>query len=114
MKLKTFITKRIRSVSWERGQAIILFVGLFTVILLMAAIVIDFGLWFSERRGAQKDADATALAAVQAYIDDLSDTSGAFDDGFDWAVKNGVDPTKIDALPASDCSPDNSCIQVAI
>ena len=114
MNIKTSINGRIRAVSRERGQAIIMFVGFFTVIMLVGAIVIDFGLWFSERRGAQKDADATALAAVQAYIDDLGDTSGAFDDGFEWAVKNGVDPTKIDALPTSDCSPGNSCIQVEI
>lgn len=94
----------------ERGQAIILFVGLFTVIMVIGAISVDFGLWVSERRGAQKDGDAVSLAGVQAYLADLSDTSGAFDDGVRWAVNNGVDQAKIDGAPTSNCSAGNSCV----
>jgi hypothetical protein len=48
----------------ERGQAIIMFVGVFTLILVIGVIVVDFGLWFSERRGAQTDADLPALAGA--------------------------------------------------
>jgi len=106
--------RHMRRLREERGQAIILFVGIFTVIMVISAIVVDFGLWFSERRGAQKDADATALAGVQAYLADLADTSGAFDDAQDWAVKNGVDPAEIDIVSTSDCSAGNSCIEVGI
>lgn len=51
----------------QRGQAIILFAGLFAVIVLAGAIVIDFGLWFSERRGAQKDSDLSSLAGAWEY-----------------------------------------------
>lgn len=53
----------------ERGQVVILFVALFTAIAVIAAIVVDFGLWFSERRGAQKDADLAALAGAWELID---------------------------------------------
>lgn len=102
------------SVGEERGQAIILFVGIFTIIMVIGAIVVDFGLWTSERRGAQKDADATSLAGVQAYLGDLSDTNEAFADAVEWAVKNGVDPAEIDGASTSDCSDGNSCIEVGI
>jgi len=33
----------------ERGQAIVLFVGVLTVIFVIAAIVVDVGLWLGER-----------------------------------------------------------------
>jgi len=49
----------------QQGQAIIMFVGLFTVITVIGVITIDFGLWFSERRGAQTDADLPALAGAR-------------------------------------------------
>ena len=34
----------------ERGQVLLLFVGTFTVILVIAAVVVEFGLWMAERR----------------------------------------------------------------
>ena len=52
----------------QRGQVIILFVGIFTFIAIAGAITVDFGLWFSERRGAQKDADLAALAGAQELL----------------------------------------------
>ena len=70
----------------DRGQAIILFVGIFSVILVMAAVVVDFGLWFAERRSAQRGADLAAAAAAQdlPLSPDL-----AFDSACHWAIKNG-------------------------
>jgi len=104
--------KPLRRLRSQRGQALILFVGLLSVIMAISVIVVDFGLWFSEHRGAQKDADAAALAGAQAYLADLSDTNTAFGDGVDWAIKNGVDSAKIDPSPTSNCSDGNSCIDV--
>jgi len=86
----------------ERGQAIILFVGVVTVIFVMAAITIDFGIWFSERRGAQKDADAASLAGAQEllaqnFVDPAANTAlkpaittAAEDAAYEWALRNGV------------------------
>ena len=98
----------------QRGQVMVMFIGVFTVIAVVGLVVVDFGLWFSERRGAQTDADMSALAGAQAYVADLTDTAGAFDDAVEWAVKNGVDPAKIDPSNTSNCSAGNSCVDVGI
>src|SRR3989304_1413520 len=76
----------------DRGQAIILFVGVFTVILVIGAIVVDFGLWVSERRGAQKDADAATMAGAYELLDDSVTAADAEDAANAWAEKNGLDP----------------------
>jgi hypothetical protein len=54
----------LKSVAGERGQTIIMFAGIFTVLLIMGVVAVDFGLWLSERRGAQTDADLPALAGA--------------------------------------------------
>ena len=59
------LLKRLRG---ERGQVIIMFVGIFAIITVIGLITIDFGLWFSERRGAQTDADMAALAGAQELM----------------------------------------------
>ncbi len=81
-----------RKLAAERGQAIIMFMGLATVIAIIATITIDFGLWFSERRGAQKDSDLVALAGAYELLDDTStfgDVDGATQDS---ALANDLDP----------------------
>ena len=83
-----------------------------TVVFVVAFMIIDIGLWLTERRGAQKDADASALAGAQAYVANVSDTAGAFNQARDWAIKNGVDPAKIDGSSTLNCSAGNSCIAV--
>lgn len=85
-----------------------------TVVFVIGVIAIDTGFWLSERRGAQKDADFSALAGAQDYLGDLTNTTGAFHDAVAWAIKNGVDPAKIDSVPGADCSSGNSCINVGI
>ncbi len=77
----------------ERGQAIILFVGIFSVILVMAAIVVDFGLWFAERRSAQRGADLAAAAGAQ----DLPlSPELAFTSACAWADANGYPNADVD------------------
>ena len=101
-----------RIVDGEGGQALLLFVFMMSVFFAIAALVFDVGLWVSERGGARKDADAAALAGAQAYVNDFSDSGGAFSDAIDWAVLNGVESIKIDGAPTSNCSSGNSCIDV--
>lgn len=84
----------LRRVRQEKGQALIFFAGIFTIIALVGAVVIDFGVWFSERRGAQTDSDLISLAG--AY--ELLDSSSTFAD-VDAATQlssldNGVDPVE--------------------
>jgi uncharacterized membrane protein len=52
----------------ERGQVLMMTVLVLSVMFVIGVIVVDFGLWFSERRGAQKDADLSALAAAQPLM----------------------------------------------
>jgi len=49
----------------------------FTVIFLAGAIAIDIGLWLSERRGAQTDADFSALTGAWELLDPGSSASDA-------------------------------------
>jgi hypothetical protein len=79
-----------------------MFVGIFTVIAVAGAIAIDFGLWFSERRGAAKDADLTSLAAVYELLDfDGTECDRAQEAADTWALENGLDPA--DDLHNFDC-----------
>jgi hypothetical protein len=105
------LLRRLRS---QRAQGLILFVGLFSVIMAISVIVVDFGLWFSEHRGAQKDADAAALAGAQAYVADLGDTNTAFSDARDWAIKNGIQSSDINRSFTPNCPDGKSCIQAQI
>src|SRR5438067_1659334 len=49
----------------EHGQVIFLYVMVITVFFVVAVLGIDATLWHSQRRTAQKDADAIALCAGQ-------------------------------------------------
>jgi Flp pilus assembly protein TadG len=77
--------------SEERGQSIVMFMVIFTVITMVGAVAVDVGLWLSERRGAQTDADLPALAgAAELMILDAgsaeADSARAFAE--DFLVRN--------------------------
>ena len=55
--------------SGESGQAILLFIMVMTVMFVIGALVVDVGLFLTEHRAAQKDADVTALAGAWELID---------------------------------------------
>lgn len=58
----------------ERGQMLLLFVAMFTVILALVAFAVDQGFWFGRRRIAQSSADSAARAGAIVYfgIDDAN------------------------------------------
>ncbi len=80
----------------QRGQVLVMGVGLLIMSLGVIMISVDVAWWLRDKRDAQNDADAIALAAVQ----DLPDTLAAELSGDDWAVANGVDPVTEMAEPA--------------
>jgi hypothetical protein len=94
----------------ERGQALMLSVLVISIVFVIGIIVVDFGLWFSERRGAQKDADLSALAAAQPLMalsncPDLALQTAANDRGWEYAQRNGVTDAANAHLPdPADCA----------
>jgi hypothetical protein len=68
-----------------------------TVIFVIGAIVVDIGLWVSERRNAQAAADLAALAAAtQLDPNNPNAVSDAQAKGLDFAQRNGYDHTDPD------------------
>jgi hypothetical protein len=53
----------------ERGQAVVLTVMFMTVLMGMAALVLDVGHWYHSKRDLQAIADSAALAGAQALPD---------------------------------------------
>jgi Putative Flp pilus-assembly TadE/G-like len=70
----------------QRGQATVLSLVFLTVLLGMAALVLDLGSWYRADRATQSTADAAALAAAQALP---GSTSGASSLAATYASKNG-------------------------
>jgi len=73
---------RLRS---THGQATVLTVVFLTVLLGLAALVLDVGSWYRAKRDAQSTADAAALAGAQG----LPDTTNAKGLAQQYAGKNG-------------------------
>jgi hypothetical protein len=61
----------------EQGQVIIWSLLTMTVIFVVGAITIDIGLFLSERRGSQTDADFSALSGALELIDPAADAGDA-------------------------------------
>ena len=59
----------------QRGQSMVLSVVFLTVLMGMAALVIDAGSWYRAHRAAQSTADASALAGAQGLPDTTRATS---------------------------------------
>ena len=69
----------------QTGQAMVLTLVFLTVLLGMAAAVIDVGSWYRAHRQTQSTADATALAGAQ----ELPDAATAKSLALDYAGRNG-------------------------
>jgi hypothetical protein len=70
----------------EEGQVLIMWILIATIIFVIGAIVVDFGLWFTERRRAQTAADLAAIAAA-TMLDDSNAQTVAL--ALDYADRNG-------------------------
>ncbi len=92
------LRKLIDSSRGQRGQVMVLAVGVLIMSLGAIMISVDVGWWLRDKRDAQNDADAIALAAVQ----ELPDRLAAELSGDDWAVANGIDP--LNDMGQPDCT----------
>ena len=70
----------------QTGQATVLTLVFLTVLLGMAALVLDVGSWYRADRDTQSTADSAALAGAQALPDSTSDASSL---ASNYAGKNG-------------------------
>jgi Putative Flp pilus-assembly TadE/G-like len=84
----------------ERGQAVVVTIVFLTVLLGLAAAVLDVGAWFRQHRQLQATADASALAGAQALPEDPGEANAL---ALDYAGKNGggVSSSGI-SLPSAD------------
>jgi hypothetical protein len=70
----------------QRGQATVLTLVFLTVLIGMAALVLDLGSWYRADRSTQSTADAAALAGAQALPDDPAQAQTL---ASSYASKNG-------------------------
>jgi Flp pilus assembly protein TadG len=70
----------------QKGQATVLSLVFLTVLLGMAALVLDIGSWYRADRDTQSTADAAALAGAQALPDSTASASSL---ASSFASKNG-------------------------
>ena len=94
----------------HEGQAIVLVVAILSVLIGMAALVIDGGRWFQTQRHLQTAADAAALAGVQSLP---SSQSNATSFATTYTANNFSGATPAITFPSSPspCA-GNNCIRV--
>ena len=76
----------------DRGQTLLVFVLALTVLLGFAAMAIDVGLFYEDRRHYQNTADAAALAGVAELP---LNPAAAKQKATEWAANNGVAAAQI-------------------
>jgi Flp pilus assembly protein TadG len=89
----------------ENGQAIVLMVVFLAGLLGMAALVLDVGSWFREKRQLQLTADAAALAGAQALPGSPSSATSL---ALLYAKTNGRPVATSDITISSDLSSNDS------
>jgi hypothetical protein len=94
----------------ERGQSAVIFVVFITVLLGLAAAVLDVGSWYREHRAAQATADAAALAGAQSLPTDPANAQSL---ATSYADKNGGGLAPSDITISSTKGP-NDTISVKI
>jgi hypothetical protein len=93
------ITKR------ENGQAMVLTILFLAGLLGMAALVLDVGSWFREKRQLQLTADASALAGAQVLPGSPADAKTI---ALQYSVTNGRPLASNDVAISSDLSSDDT------
>jgi Flp pilus assembly protein TadG len=89
----------------ENGQAMVLTILFLAGLLGMAALVLDVGSWFREKRQLQLTADASALAGAQVLP---GSPSGAASLAIQYSQTNGRPVTSNDVAITSDLSSNDS------
>jgi hypothetical protein len=74
----------------ESGQVVAFFVCGILVLFGFFALVLNTGVWYLDRRVAQNQADAAALAGVQELPAPAANTAAARDAALDWLQRNGA------------------------
>lgn len=92
----------------QKGQATVLSLVFLTVLLGMAALVLDIGSWYRADRDTQKTADAAALAGAQALPDSTADAASL---ASGYASKNGGG---LDSVSFSSSAGPNDTITVSV
>jgi Flp pilus assembly protein TadG len=82
----------------ERGQAFVVMALSLMMVIGMAALVLDVGHWFRDKRRLQGTADAAALAGAQKLP---TDQSGAQSLALDYANQNGGNVAGADIVISS-------------
>ncbi len=83
----TLLRRMIDGIAGQQGQVLVMGIAVMALGLGAIMISVDVGWWLRDKRDAQNDADAIALAAAQ----ELPDTGAAELSGLDWADFNGID-----------------------
>lgn len=87
----------------ERGAVLVLVAGSMVALLGFAALAVDVGFLMNARTEAQRTADAMALAAASAFIDDMPNAETlAASRALDYAAKNPVQGVTASFVPATD------------
>jgi len=89
----------------ERGQAFVLAAVAMVMCMGMAALVLDVGNWFRDKRRLQGTADAAALAGAQQLPDD---SAGATSQAMSYANRNGGDVAGGDIVITSQYQPNDT------
>ena len=95
----------------ESGQALILAAAGMVVILGMAAMAIDVGMFLQERRDLQNAADAAALAGAQ---DLPASPANAVAAATSWAQQNGIGSGELEGVTVSTTYADNDTVTVQV
>ena len=102
---------RRRLVLSESGQTLLIFVLATTVLLGFAAMAIDIGMFFEDRRHLQNSADAMALAGVQELP---TNPATARQKARDWAVNNGISDAEIQSIEVQTGLAPNDTVHVEL
>lgn len=87
----------------ERGAVLVLVAASMAVLLGFAALAVDVGSLLNARTAAQRTADAMALAAASAFIDDMPNAEAlAASRATDYAARNPVHGVTASFNPATD------------
>jgi len=93
----------------QRGQILVLFVLLITVLIVFVMAVVDVGFFVIERQRVQAAADAAALAGAQELPDD---SNLAQQIALDYVETNGIDASNV-TITFGCISPEGVCDEAA-